>query len=44
MHDIAIHVTGLKKSFKTTTVLKGVDLTVRRGEIFAMRVYKRKTA
>ncbi|PKL03476.1 MAG: export ABC transporter ATP-binding protein [Spirochaetae bacterium HGW-Spirochaetae-9] len=36
MHDIAIHVTGLKKSFKTTTVLKGVDLTVRRGEIFAL--------
>lgn len=36
MHDIAIHVTGLKKSFKTTTVLKGVDITVRRGEIFAL--------
>ena len=36
MHDIAIHVTGLKKSFKTTTVLKGVDFTVRRGEIFAL--------
>ncbi|HCG63233.1 MAG: export ABC transporter ATP-binding protein [Spirochaetes bacterium GWC2_52_13] len=36
MHDIAIHVTGLKKSFKTTTVLKGVDFTVQRGEIFAL--------
>ena len=36
MHDIAIHVTGLKKSFKTTTVLKGVDLTVQKGEIFAL--------
>src|SRR3989339_1013569 len=36
MHDIAIHVTDLKKSFKTTTVLKGVDFTVRRGEIFAL--------
>lgn len=36
MHDIAIHVTGLKKSFKTTTVLRGVDFTVRRGEIFAL--------
>jgi ABC-2 type transport system ATP-binding protein len=36
MHDIAIHVTGLKKSFKTTAVLRGVDFTVRRGEIFAL--------
>lgn len=36
MTDIAIQVTGLKKSFKTTEVLKDVDFDVRRGEIFAL--------
>jgi len=36
MHDTAIHVTGLEKSFKATTVLKGVDFAVKRGEIFAL--------
>ncbi|MGN7402483.1 ABC transporter ATP-binding protein [Cytobacillus praedii] len=33
---IAISVKGLKKSFKDKDVLKGVDLEVRRGEIFAL--------
>jgi len=32
----AIEVTGLRKSFNNTTVLAGVDFTVRRGEIFAL--------
>ncbi len=36
MKDIAIGVKGLKKSFKNTAVLKGVDLEVKRGEIFAL--------
>jgi ABC-2 type transport system ATP-binding protein len=32
----AIQVKGLRKSFKQTEVLKGVDFEVRRGEIFAL--------
>jgi ABC-2 type transport system ATP-binding protein len=36
MTTIAIATKGLKKSFKETSVLKGVDLEVRRGEIFAL--------
>ncbi len=36
MKDIAIGVKDLKKSFKNTNVLKGVDFEVRRGEIFAL--------
>ena len=36
MTDIAIHVNDLRKSFKTTQVLNGVDFAVRRGEIFAL--------
>lgn len=36
MTDMAIHVNDLRKSFKATEVLKGVDLAVRRGEIFAL--------
>lgn len=36
MTDIAIGTKGLTKSFKETSVLKGVDLEVRRGEIFAL--------
>ena len=36
MTDIAIQVKDLRKSFKTTEVLKGVDFEVRRGEIFAL--------
>lgn len=36
MNDIAIGVKDLKKSFKKTEVLKGVDFEVRRGEIFAL--------
>jgi ABC-2 type transport system ATP-binding protein len=36
MTDIAIHVKDLRKSFKATQVLKGVDFEVRRGEIFAL--------
>jgi len=36
MIDVAIKTKGLKKSFKETSVLKGVDLEVRRGEIFAL--------
>src|SRR5262245_49974111 len=34
--DAAIQVRGLRKSFKKTEVLKGVDFEVRRGEIFAL--------
>ena len=36
MKDIAIQVKDLKKSYKKTEVLKGVDFDVRRGEIFAL--------
>lgn len=36
MPDSAIHVNDLRKSFKETAVLKGVDFEVRRGEIFAL--------
>ncbi len=36
MADSAITAQGLKKSYKTTEVLKGVDFDVRRGEIFAL--------
>jgi ABC-2 type transport system ATP-binding protein len=36
MKDIAIATKDLKKAFKDTSVLKGVDLEVRRGEIFAL--------
>lgn len=36
MSNAAISVKGLKKSFKDKEVLKGVDLEVRRGEIFAL--------
>src|SRR5579859_4488675 len=36
MTEIAIQVNDLRKSFKDTHVLKGVDLDVRRGEIFAL--------
>jgi ABC-2 type transport system ATP-binding protein len=36
MTDMAIQVKGLRKSFKDTAVLKGVDFAVRRGEIFAL--------
>lgn len=32
----AIHVQGLRKSYKGATVLQGVDLDVERGEIFAL--------
>jgi ABC-type histidine transport system ATPase subunit len=39
--NIAIRVAGLRKSFKATEVLKGVDFEARRGDIFAMRVYRR---
>ncbi|HWT26860.1 MAG TPA: ATP-binding cassette domain-containing protein, partial [Mobilitalea sp.] len=34
--DTAIQVKDLRKSFKDTKVLKGVDFEVRRGEIFAL--------
>jgi ABC-2 type transport system ATP-binding protein len=34
--DVAIETKGLTKAFKETSVLKGVDLEVRRGEIFAL--------
>jgi ABC-2 type transport system ATP-binding protein len=34
--DVAIETKGLTKAFKNTQVLKGVDLDVRRGEIFAL--------
>ena len=36
MTDIAIQTKDLTKSFKDTKVLKGVDLEVRRGQIFAL--------
>ena len=36
MNDMAIKVKNLKKSFKATEVLKGVDFDVKRGEIFAL--------
>ena len=36
MTDIAIQTTNLTKSFKDHQVLKGVDLQVRRGQIFAL--------
>ncbi|AZI44044.1 ATP-binding cassette domain-containing protein [Deinococcus psychrotolerans] len=36
MTNIAIQTNGLKKAFKETRVLNGVDLEVRRGEIFAL--------
>jgi ABC-2 type transport system ATP-binding protein len=36
MTNIAIQVKDLRKSFKDTEVLKGVDFEVRRGEIFAL--------
>ncbi|MGS0684845.1 ABC transporter ATP-binding protein [Nakamurella sp. GG22] len=36
MTDVAIHTTALTKSFGATAVLKGVDLEVRRGQIFAL--------
>jgi len=32
----AIEVKGLRKSFKDTEVLKGVDFEMKRGEIFAL--------
>ena len=36
MTDLIIRTVGLRKSFKKTEVLKGVDFEVRRGEIFAL--------
>lgn len=36
MTGVVISTEGLKKSFQTNEVLKGVDLQVRRGEIFAL--------
>ena len=36
MTETAIQVKGLKKSFKTTEVLKGVDFEVEKGSIFAL--------
>jgi ABC-2 type transport system ATP-binding protein len=36
LHPPAIHVTGLHKSYGTVEVLKGVDLTVASGSIFAL--------
>lgn len=36
MTEVAIHVHDLRKSFKETHVLSGVDFAVRRGEIFAL--------
>ena len=36
MIDVAIQAKTLRKSFKDTPVLKGVDFAVRRGEIFAL--------
>jgi ABC-2 type transport system ATP-binding protein len=36
MTDTAIAIRGLRKSYKKAEVLKGIDLEVRRGEIFAL--------
>ncbi|EAG9432225.1 ATP-binding cassette domain-containing protein [Listeria monocytogenes] len=36
MKEVMIKATGLKKSFKKTEVLKGVDFEVKHGEIFAL--------
>jgi ABC-2 type transport system ATP-binding protein len=36
MTDVAIEATGLAKAYGDTRVLQGVDLSVRRGEIFAL--------
>ena len=36
MTDIVIQTKNLTKSYKNTEVLKGVDLQVRRGQIFAL--------
>jgi ABC-2 type transport system ATP-binding protein len=36
MTEVAIQVSDLRKSFRETQVLKGVDFAVRRGEIFAL--------
>ncbi|HEY5881072.1 MAG TPA: ATP-binding cassette domain-containing protein, partial [Nakamurella sp.] len=36
MTDVAIETRGLTKAFKDTSVLKGVEFDVRRGEIFAL--------
>lgn len=36
MSDSAIHVKDIRKSFKDTKVLKGVEFEVQRGEIFAL--------
>jgi len=35
MTESAIEIRGVTKSFKNKTVLEGVDLTVRKGEIYA---------
>ena len=35
-NDTAIAVNGLKKSFKNTPVLRGVDFEVERGSVFAL--------
>jgi ABC-2 type transport system ATP-binding protein len=36
MTDMAIAIKGLRKTYKKAEVLKGIDLNVRRGEIFAL--------
>ncbi|MCD1260581.1 ATP-binding cassette domain-containing protein [Paenibacillus athensensis] len=36
MNDIAIQVKGLRKAYRTTEVLKGVDFEARRGDIMAL--------
>jgi len=36
VNDMTIKVKDLKKSFKATEVLQGVDFEVKRGEIFAL--------
>ncbi len=36
LHDQAIQVNGLKKSYKTLEVLKGVDFEVKKGSVFAL--------
>ena len=40
MHNTAIQVKGLQKSYKQLQVLKGVDFEVERGSVFALLGYE----
>ncbi|MDQ3619084.1 MAG: ATP-binding cassette domain-containing protein, partial [Actinomycetota bacterium] len=36
MSDLAVEVRGLKKSYGQLEAVKGIDLTVREGEVFSL--------